>query len=473
MNPVETLTVHPDRLFPAEPSIRGIARSLYESVAALPVFSPHGHVDARMLARNESFSDPVSLLISPDHYVTRVLHACGVPLYVLGVGGAAEGFDSREAWRLFCRNWSAFRGTASGYWLQVELVEIFGVSSVPSEETADALFDELSERLSDAAFRPRALFDRFAIEVLATTDDPVDDLAAHAELAADPSFPGTVIPTFRPDGYLDPLRAGWAERLTKLADVTSVDTADYDGFFDALRARRRHFVAHGATASDHGALDAGIAPLGHDEAAHLHQLALAGEITVEQAADYRRNALMEMARMSTEDGLVMQLHPGVLRDHHRPTFERYGSDTGHDIPIITPYAKPLQPLLEELGTDPRFRLVLFTVDETSFARDIAPLAGFYPSVYVGAPWWFLDTPDTILRFRATVTESAGFARSAGFVDDTRAYCSIPARHDMSRRLDASYLARLVGEHRLTEAEARETLHELVFENPRRVFSRTV
>jgi glucuronate isomerase len=473
MKPSQPLRLDPDRLFPADPSTRSKARALYESVAELSIFSPHGHIDARMLVDDEPFVDPVTLLISPDHYVTRILHSGGVPLDVLGVGDSRDGFDPREAWRLFCSNWPAFRGTASGYWLQVELVEIFGVETMPSADNADELYDQISERLRSPEFRPRALFDRFNIDVLATTDDPADDLAAHAALSADPSFRSNVIPTFRPDAYLDPSTPGWVQRVHRLAEITGFDTEDYDGFLDALRERRWYFVERGAAASDHGMTDAGIGPIEHSRAVRLHALALRGQLTKDEAAAYRRGALMEMARMSTEDGLVMQVHPGVLRDHHLPTYERFGRDTGHDIPTLTAYAEPLRPLLQELGIDPRFRMVLFTVDETAFARDIAPLAGFYPSVYVGAPWWFLDAPDSILRFRSRVTESAGFSRSAGFVDDTRAFCSIPARHDMSRRLDAAYLARLVAEHRLTEQEAQETIHEIVVDSPRRVFSRTV
>jgi glucuronate isomerase len=174
--------------------------------------------------------------------------------------------------------------------------------------------------------------------------------------------------------------------------------------------------------------------------------------------------------MSLDDRLVMTLHTGVHRNTHRPTLERFGPDTGHDIPFAVDYATNLQPLLEAVGTHPNFQLVLFTIDETTYSREIAPLAGFYPSIYIGAPWWFLDAPDAMARFRAATTETAGFSRSAGFIDDTRAFCSIPARHDAARRTDAAYLARLVAEHRITEDRAHEIIVDLVDAAPRRAFT---
>jgi glucuronate isomerase len=210
-------------------------------------------------------------------------------------------------------------------------------------------------------------------------------------------------------------------------------------------------------------------PLEPGDATRIYRAALTGDATAEEALAFRRHMLFEMARMSCEDGLVMTLHPGVRRNHHRPTFERFGADTGHDIPIRIEFTDGLRPLLERFGTHPGFHLVVFTADETVWSRELAPLAGFYPSVYVGVPWWFLDAPDAVRRFRAAVTETAGFSRTSGFVDDTRAFCSIPARHDMSRRIDAGFLARLVAERRLDEAEALETAIDLVTGRPSVVF----
>jgi glucuronate isomerase len=468
-----SLALHPDRLLPADPAARTIARRLYDSVAGEPIFGPHGHVDAGLLADDEPFQDAAALLITPDHYVTRMLHALGVPLDQLGLGSSGSAADGREIWRHLCTHWEAFLGTPSRYWLESELVEIFGVDVEPAPRSSDAIYDQIAARLAEREFRPRALFERFNIDVLATTDDPASDLAAHTMLSQDPSFKGQVIPTFRPDRYLDPADPAWRDNVVRLSELTGLDTSRYGQYLDSLRARRRHFIDHGAVATDHGAIDAGSEPLTESTAERLHTGALAGAIDAGEAAAYRRNLLFEMARMSTEDGLVMQLHPGVLRNHHRPTLRSYGPDTGHDIPTLTSYAEPLRPLLEAFGTHPRLRLVLYTVDETAFTREIAPLAGFYPSVYIGAPWWFLDAPDAITRFRSGVTETAGFYKTAGFVDDTRGYCSIPARHDMSRRIDSAFLARLVTEHRITDEQAGQVIHDLVSTLPRKVFARTV
>ncbi len=468
----ESLVLHPDRLFPADPTLRQLARELYLPVAGARIFSPHGHVDPNLLLADEPFADPTSLLVSPDHYVTRILHSLGVGLDVLGSGYRAPGFDPRVAWRELCAHWNAFLGVPSRFWLEAELAGIFGITRQLSPATADDSYDQIAEQLTRPEFRPRALFDRFGIELLATTDDPASDLDAHRRLSEQHLVGGNVVPTFRPDRYLDPQAAGWADSVGHIGDLTGLDTASFGGYLDSLRARRRYFIDHGATATDNGVADAGSEPLDFADAMRLHAAALLGRLSDSDAAAYRRNMLFEMARMSTEDGLVMQLHPGVLRNHHGPTLERFGPDTGHDLPTLTTFTEGLRPLLDRFGTDPHLRLVLFTVDETAFARDIAPLAGFYPSVYVGAPWWFLDAPDSIARFRSAVTESAGFYKTAGFVDDTRALCSIPARHDMSRRADASFLARYVVEHRMSESDAHTVMNDLVNVLPQRVFART-
>jgi glucuronate isomerase len=465
-----SLRLHADRLLPADPSLRTMARRLYEAVRDLPLVSPHGHVDPRVLLEDQPFADPATLFVTPDHYVTRLLHADGVPLEAIGVGqGALSEQKSREVWRQLCAHWAIFRGTPVRYWLEHELVEIFGVEVRPSARTADAIYDQLAERLSQPAFRPRALYQQFRLSVLATTDDPIDDLSAHAALAADPSWNGRVIPTFRPDRYLEPAHAGWREAVQQLGEASGVDTGDYAGFVRALEQRRQFFIAHGAVSADHSHPDVRTDPLEPSEAARLYRAALAGQATSDEAVAFRRHMLLEMARMSVEDGLVMTLHPGVRRGHHTATVARFGPDTGSDIPIRVEYTDALRPLLERFGTNPDFHLVLFTVDETVWSRELAPLAGFYPSVYVGVPWWFLDAPEAMRRFRAAVTETAGFSRTSGFVDDTRAFCSIPARHDMSRRIDAGVLAQMVAEHQLDEEEAMDTAVELVTTQPAKVF----
>ncbi len=470
MSPLE---LHPDRLLPADPDTRAVARRLYAEVAALPIISPHGHVDARVLADDVPFGNPAELFVTPDHYVTRLLHASGVPLQDLGVldreaPAGAPIAEPRAVWREFCRHWSVFRGTPVRAWMEAELVDVFGITTVPSAESSDALYDELQEKLAAPAFRPRALYERFNLEVLATTDDPASDLAAHQQLAKDDSWSGRVVPTFRPDRYLT-LDADSPAALRDLATSSGIDTSTYDGYIRALESRRAYFAANGGTASDHGVFDARTESLSAGEANRLFDRLAAGFAEEDELHTFRRHMLVEMARMAADDGLVMQLHPGVLRNHHQPTFRRFGPDNGHDIPVATEYTAALQPLLDRFGTDPNFRLVLFTVDEDAFSREIAPLAGFYPSVYVGAPWWFLDTPDAMRRFREAVTDSAGFSRTAGFVDDTRAFCSIPARHDTARRIDCGFLARLVIEHRLPEEEAAETAYDLAYALPKKVF----
>ena len=472
MTAASALAPHPDRLFPADPATRDVARRLYAGVQELPIISPHGHVPAQWLADDVPFADPTSLLISPDHYVTRLLHAQGVPLEALGVGvppGQLTEEQSRRAWQLFCSHWPVYRGTPVRYWMENELAGIFGVTERPSAASADAIYDRIAGHLATAAFRPRALLQRFRIAVLATTDDPCDDLRYHQVLAGDATVATRVVPTFRPDRYLEPAGPGWSQLVDALGTATGIDTGSYDGFVDALEARRRYFVEHGAVSADHSHADVVTLTLDLTDARRIFAAARAGRATAQEAPALRRHLLVEMARMSVEDGLVMTLHPGVHRNHHGPTFEKFGPDTGHDIPTTAEYTRGLAHLLDRFGTADGFQLVLFTLDETVFSREIAPLAGFYPSVYAGAPWWFLDAPEAIRRYRGAVTETAGFPRTSGFIDDTRAFCSIPARHDMSRRLDCGYLAELVVTHRLDEDEAALTAHDLVAVNPRRAF----
>jgi glucuronate isomerase len=464
------LALDPDRLLPVDPGTREIARRLYAAVAGLPIISPHGHVPPAWLADDVPFADPTSLLISPDHYVFRLLHAQGVGLDALGVGGRPlDAAGSRRAFRLLAEHWRAFRGTPSRFWMDSVLGDVFGVTERLTAETADAVYDRIAETIARPDFRPRALMDRFGIEVLATTDDPTDDLHHHRVLRDDPTFTPRVVPTFRPDRYLEPGLPGFADLMTDLARTSGIDTGTYAGYVAALEKRRRFFKENGAVSSDHSHADVVTLVLDDAEAARIYDAALRGAVCPADATAFRRHMLVEMARMSTEDGLVMTLHPGVHRNHHAPTARDFGPDTGHDIPTAVEFTKGLQPLLDRFGTAEGFQLILFTLDETVFSREIAPLAGFYPSVYAGAPWWFLDAPEAVRRFRGAVTETAGFYRTSGFIDDTRAFLSIPARHDMSRRLDSGYLAQLVAEHRLDEDEALETAVDLVTTIPRKAF----
>ncbi|MFL4478170.1 glucuronate isomerase [Paeniglutamicibacter sp. ORCA_105] len=460
---------HPDRLLPADPGVREIARSLHKDVENLPIISPHGHVDAAMIANDTPFPDPTALLLSPDHYVTRLLHANGVPLQQLRVGGTSE-VSALDAWRTFCANWKAFDGTASGYWLRQEFVDVFGIDDLDiREETAEATFKALQAKIDEPGFRPRALMDSFNIEVMATTDDPLDDLSAHRALADDASFTSRVLPTFRPDAYIKFWGPDFAAKADALIQAAGQGTTGYDGYMAAMANRRAYFVEHGAVSSDHGSHSAATLKLSRDEAAALFAKGMAGTATTAEAFAFEAHMMYQQAAMAVEDGLVMTMHPGVHRNTHSATLKTFGPDTGHDIPFAVDFATGLQPLLNDFGTAKGFHFIPFTIDETVFSREIAPLAGFYPSVFIGAPWWFLDAPDAMMRFRSAVTETAGFSRSSGFIDDTRAFCSIPARHDASRRVEASFLARLVAEHRITEERAHEIIVDIVDAAPRRAF----
>lgn len=468
----QPIAVNPDRLLPADPGTRSIARALLERVQDLPIISPHGHVDAAVIEHNTAFPDPAALLVSPDHYVTRLIHASGVPLDRLRArrpGEKEAAPESRSVWREFCKSWPLFEGTASGYWLRHQFESVFGLHQEPSAESADASYDAISAKLQEPGFRPRQLFKDFNIEVLATTDDPLDDLASHKAIAQDPTFHGRVLPTFRPDQYLNIAHPQWQANVERLIAAAGDGGTGYAAYITAIENRRRYFVEHGAVSADHGARTPATLKLGDAEAARLFDRARAGKATAQDRDDFEAHMMYQMARMSVEDGLVMTIHPGSYRNHHEPTFNAYGADTGHDIPFAVNYTEAIRPVLQDFGTAKDFHLVLFTLDETVFSRELAPLAGFYPSVYLGAPWWFLDAPDAMLRFRAAVTETAGFSRSSGFIDDTRAFCSIPARHDASRRIEAAFLARLVAEHRVSEERAHEIIVDLVDSAPRRVF----
>jgi glucuronate isomerase len=466
------LTLNPDRLFPADPTVRGIARELYAQVENLPIISPHGHVPVEWLADDTPFTDPTTLLLTPDHYTNRLLHSvAGVELEQLGVpvGSPLSPEQSREAFRLFCSNWKVFRGTQVQFWFESQFVDVFGIDVRPSAATADRIYDTILERLGTDEYKPRALYKRFNIEALATTDDPCDDLAGHKRLAEDPTWDSRVVPTFRPDKYLEPARDGWADLTRKLGEVTGVEIGSYADHVEAMRIRRRYFVEHGAVSSDHSHRDARCERLDEAEAERLFGRALAGSITSEEGDALRRHMVNDQARLAVEDGLVMTLHPAVFRNHDTATFERYGADVGGDVPIPVEFASALQPILSAYGNADGFQLVVFTMDETVYSRELAPLAGWYRGMYIGAPWWFIDENDAMMRFRRATTGYGTLHKGSGFIDDTRAFCSIPARHDAARRVDSAYLAGLVAEHRITLDEAAETAVDLVVTQPKKAF----
>ncbi len=450
--------LHPDRLFPADPETRSIARRLYDSIHALPIVSPHGHTDAAWFAGNEPFPDPTQLLILPDHYVYRMLYSQGISMHDLGIRQKGA-IDSRKIWRTFAEHYYLFRGTPTRLWLDYEFEMLFGLEDRLSSANADHYYDVIAEKLQQPEFLPRALYERFRIEVLATTDSPLDSLASHKTVRGS-GWKGRIIPTFRPDSVVDPAFDGFRQNIAKLGEQTGEDTATWAGYLQALRKNRERFKSLGATATDHGHPTANTANLSTAEAENLYAQILSGNANADQQELFRAQMLTEMARMSVEDGLVMQLHPGSFRNHNQKVFEAFGRDSGADIPTATDYVHALKPLLDLFGNEPSFTLILFTLDESAYSRELAPLAGHYPCLRLGPPWWFHDSPEGMLRFRELATETAGFYNTVGFNDDTRAFLSIPARHDVARRSDAAFLARLVAEHRIDEDEAFELAQDL-------------
>ncbi|WP_263374806.1 glucuronate isomerase [Granulicella aggregans] len=455
-----------DRLFPAESgSARRMAQALYETVKDLPIISPHGHTDPRWFAENRPFPDPSALFIQPDHYVFRMLYSQGVSLESLGVPqqgtnpGQAIAVDPREVWRIFARHYYLFRGTPTRLWLDHSFETLFGLTERLSEQNADTFYDEIAAKLVTPEFLPRALYERFGIEVLATTDAAVDSLEHHRAIR-ESGWKGRVLPTFRPDAVIDAEYAGFRANLEALGELTGEDVSGWDGYLKALRSRRQFFIANGATATDHGHLTAMTADLSPAEASRLYERVYEGRLNAGDVELFQAQMLTEMAGMSVEDGLVMQLHPGSIRNHNLKVYERFGRDKGADIPSPTEYVRSLRPLLTKYGNDPRLTLIVFTLDETSYSRELAPLAGHYPALRLGPPWWFHDSPEGMMRFREQATETAGFYNTVGFNDDTRAFLSIPARHDVARRVDCSFLGRLVAEGRLDEDEAFEVAKEL-------------
>jgi glucuronate isomerase len=452
-----------NRLFPVDGALaRAIAGKLYESVKDLPIISPHGHTDPRWYAENKPFPNPTALFLQPDHYIFRMLYSQGVPLEALGIpepGGRPSEVDPKAAWRLFAQHYYLFRGTPTRLWLDHAFSTLFDLRERLTAENADAYYDVIAKKLQTPEFLPRALFERFGIEVLATTDAAIDSLEHHQAIRKS-GWKGRVVPTFRPDAVVDPEFAGFRDNLRKLGELTGEDIATYTGYLNALRARRAFFIANGATATDHGHATARTADLSLDEASRLYAKVYAGTCDAGEAELFRAQMLTEMAGMSVADGLVMQLHPGSVRNHNRALFERFGRDMGADIPAPTEYVRSLQPLLSKYGNERGFTLILFTLDETTYARELAPLAGHYPALKLGPPWWFHDSPEGMMRFREQATETAGFYNTVGFNDDTRAFLSIPARHDVARRVDCAFLARLVAEGRLDEDEAFELAKEL-------------
>jgi len=458
------LHLDPDRFLPSEPAARAIARRLFDSVEKTPILSPHGHTDPAWFAYDQAFEDPVSLLLWPDHYLLRMLYSQGLALERFGLRPSDAGeveTDRRVIWRRFAEAYRLFRGTPSRLWLDHVFAEVFGLDVRLGPDTADHYYDAITAALARPEFRPRALFERFGIEALATTEGAVDGLEHHRAIEAS-GWPGRVITTFRPDDVTDPAREDFKYNLARLGALTSEDATRWSGYLAALATRRATFRQHGATATDHGHPTARTANLSKVEAQALLDRFLRGRAEAGDAELFRAQMLTEMALMACDDGMVMQLHPGSWRNHNPVLLRRFGRDRGADIPTRTDYVGALKPLLDRVGEHPGFSLILFTLDETNYARELAPLAGCYPCLKLGPAWWFNDSPEGMLRFRRQTIETAGFYNTVGFNDDTRAFLSIPARHDLARRMDCAYLAELVATHRLDEDEAAELAPELAY-----------
>ncbi|MCF6368023.1 glucuronate isomerase [Rhizobium halophilum] len=456
--------VHADVLFPADTAARSVARALYQTVSDLPIISPHGHTDPRWYALDEPFSDPAQLLIVPDHYIFRMLFSQGIALEDLGVrrlDGSSVETDGRRIWRTFAENYHLFRATPTRLWMDYVLSSLFGVQEPLTASTADSSYDAIAEKLREPEYRPRALFKRFNIEVIATTEGALDDLRWH-KLIRDSGWDGRVITAYRPDAVVDPDFDGFSANLDQLGEITGEDTGTWAGYLAAHRKRRDFFKSFGATSSDHGHATADTANLAMSEARMLFDKVRSGKSSLDDHRLFRGQMLTEMAKMSLDDGLVLQIHPGSWRNHSPAMMERHGRDMGFDIPTRTDYVRALKPLLDAVGVEKNLSIVLFTLDETSYSRELAPLAGVYPALKLGPAWWFHDSPEGMRRFREMTTETAGFYNTVGFNDDTRAFPSIPARHDIARRVDCAFLARLVTEHRLREEEAFDLAKELAY-----------
>ncbi|MBB5338858.1 glucuronate isomerase [Tunturiibacter gelidoferens] len=465
------MILDPNRLFPADSEARSVAARLYETVRDLPIISPHGHTDPRWFAENEPFANPTALFIQPDHYIFRMMYSQGISLESLGIpplDGTAAPVDPKEVWRIFARNYYLFRGTPTRLWLDYSFENQFGLTKRLSPENADEYYEIIARKLQTPEFRPRALYERFNIEVLSTTDTPLDTLEYHKAIK-ESGWKGRILPTFRPDPVIDADYTGFLANIQKLGEITGEDTATWKGYLNALRNRRAFFKSMGATATDHGHPTAFTADLDPDTAASLFGRIISGRSVPQEQEYFRGQMLTEMAGMSVEDGLTMQLHPGSVRNHNRQLYERFGRDKGADIPSQTEYVRGLQPLLNRYGNDQRLTFILFTLDESTFSRELAPLAGHYPALKLGPPWWFHDSAEGMMRFREQATETAGFYNTVGFNDDTRALLSIPSRHDVARRIDCAFLGRLVVEHRLDEDEAFEVIQDLTVNLVRKAY----
>lgn len=455
-----------NRYFSSDPAQNKVASELYATVKDLPLICPHGHVDPRLFSDpNYQFGSPVDLLIIPDHYIFRMMYSQGIPMEAMGIPRKDDQpveTNHPKIWQLICDNWHVFRGTPTGIWIRDELADVFGITEKMNSVNAQAIYNAIDAKIKSPEFQPRQLFKSFNIEVLATTDTATDTLAHH-QAVLDSDWDGRIVPTFRPDAVVNIDTEGWADNISLLSDVSGITVSGYKSYIQAIEQRREFFKSMGATATDHAALTAYTEVLSDDEADIIFQRALMGAATEEDATRFTGHMLIEMARMSSEDGLVMQLHVGSYRNHNQQIFDGYGRDMGADIPIATEFTQNLKPLLDRYGNAEDLTLVLFNLDETTYSRELAPLAGHYPILRLGPPWWFFDSWMGMHRFLDAVVETAGIYNTAGFNDDTRAYPSIPTRHDVWRRVCADWLAGQVVRGFIDDQDATEMVRAMAYD----------
>jgi len=462
---MEELKLNPYRFFDSDNEIRKIAMELYSSVKDLPIVCPHGHVDPSYLAENKSYPDPAELILIPDHYIFRMLYSQGIKLESLGIpaiDGTPVEKDHRKIWQTFADNYYLFIGTPTGVWLSYEFSEVFGIKERLNSESAQRIYDQLQQKIQSPEFKPRALYERFNIEVLNTTDGASDSLNYHKQIR-ESGWQGKVVPCFRPDTVFKVSTPQWRDEIKLLEKASGISITNYRKLIEAQENRRAFFKEMGAVSTDHGADDAYTHELSDREAEAIFQRAIQGKASKEDEAQFVAHMLMEMARMSIEDGLVMQLHPGSFRNHNNFIFNRFGADKGCDIPVRMEYTRNLHALLNKYGNDARLTLIVFTLDENTYSGELAPLAGHYPAMKLGPAWWFHDSIEGMIRYRERVTETAGFFNTVGFNDDTRAFASIPARHDLSRRVDSNFLARQVSRHIIDLSDARVISKALAYD----------
>lgn len=467
---MQKLSLCSDRLFSSNDKERGIARELYSAIKDLPIISPHGHTDPSWFSRNENFSNATELLLSPDHYVFRMLYSQGIDLdalYVSDKDGNYNG-DPRKAWHLFAQNYFLFAGTASQEWLNHVFAEVFGFDVVLGEKTADLYYDRINEMLARDEFKPRALYERFNIEVLSTTESPIDELVHHKQII-ESGWKGRVISAYRPDNVVDALRDDFKEAMVIFGKLSGENLDNFASYLRAHQNRRAYFKSLGVTSTDHGHATALTADLTPSECEALYQKIICDKFSAKDAELFGAQMLTEFAKMSIEDGLTMQIHAGAYRNHNLKVFEKYGRDKGGDLPSATEYVNALKPLLDKYGNEKDLTIILFTLDETVYSRELGPMAGHYPALKLGPAWWFNDCPEGMMRFREQTTPTAGFYNTVGFNDDTRAFLSIPARHDMARRIDARYLASLVATSRISLEQGHNIIKDLTYKLPKQAY----